>query len=66
MPSIADYIKPSRIFMYILMWLIIELTFWAMNSPRDGIEIAAIMGGSLVPMIGMMKFILEWSDRKKP
>ena len=66
MQLIVDYIKPSRIFMYILMWLIVELTFWAMNSTRDGLEIAAIMGGTLVPMIGMMKFILEWSDRKKP
>ena len=63
--ELFDYIKPSRIFMYVFMYLIATLVFWVMDTERNGMEVAAIAGAVLVPIIGMFKYILEWSDRNK-
>jgi len=63
--ELHNYIKPSRLFMYIFMYLIVTLVLWVMDSDRNGQDLALIAGAVLVPIIGMFKYILEWSDRNK-
>lgn len=61
---ISDYGIASRVYMFALLWLIIEMVFWSMESDRDGMEIAAIMGATLTPIVALVKFVMEWADRK--
>lgn len=51
--------------MIILLYIIWTFSFWALESERKGDEIAMILGAVLVPMVGLFKMVLEFSDRKK-
>lgn len=37
---------------------------WSITTDRDGMEIAAVMGAALIPIVSLFKFVMEWSDRK--
>ena len=62
--KISDFGLVSKICIFVFLYVIVDLIYWAMESTRDGVEIAAIMGATLTPIAALLKFIMEWSDRK--
>lgn len=63
--TISDYGITSKIIMAVLLYLIVMMVMWSMQTDREGMEIAAILAGSLTPITALFKFVMEWSDRKK-
>jgi hypothetical protein len=62
--TLSDYGITSKICMMVLLWLIYEMVMWSIACEREGMEVAAIMGATLIPIVGLFKFVMEWSDRK--
>jgi len=61
---ISKYGLWSKFIMLVLLIIIVLFSNWGLNSDRSGDEIAMVLGAVLTPMIGMFKFVLEFSDRK--